>query len=72
MYVGRYNYEDLRKAAIDDPTPENLENLGRWFHEYGMDFWNGECCDADGYDLFPLYSEPDEYGDCVCVGYELR
>ena len=72
MYVGRYNYNELREAAIEDPTPENLENLGDWFQTYGMDFWNGECFDVDGYRLFPVYSEPDEYGDCERIGYELR
>lgn len=72
MYVGRYNYEELRDAAVKNPTPENLENLGEWFHNYGMEFWNGECFDVDGYDLIPVYSDPDENGDFVRIGYELR
>ena len=72
MYVGRYNYDELRRTAIENPTPENLENLGEWFCTYGMDFWNGESWDADGYRLFPTYSEPDVDRDCERVGYELR
>ena len=72
MNIDRYNYEDLRLAAIGNPSQENLSNLGEWFQQYGMASWNGKYWDADGYNLYPMYSEPDEYGDLIIVGYELR
>ena len=71
-YVGRYNYDELRKAAIEDPTPENLANLGEWFQDYGSSFWNGEYFDADGYRLYPVYSDPDDSGNSDLLGYDLR
>ena len=73
MYIGRYNYDELRKAAIENPTEENLAALGKWFELYGMDFWNGQYFDADGYELWPVYAEAEE--DAVQleqVGWELR
>ena len=72
MYVGRYDYDRLRKAAIDEPTPENLEHFAHWFNLYGMDFWNGECWDADGYGLYPIYEWDEENDVGNIVGYELK
>jgi len=72
VYVGRYNYDELRKAAIDNPTTENLEALGEWFNLYGMDFWNGESWDADGYELRPVYEWDDERDQGILIGYELK
>lgn len=66
----RYQYAELRAAAIAEPTSENLAALGEWFESYGMDNWNGEYYDADGYQLRPIYKEIEE--DIFEVtGYEL-
>lgn len=72
MYVGRYNYEDLRKAAIDDPIRENRMALGEWFQNYGMEFWNGTHFDADGFALIPIYEWDDETDTGTVIDYELR
>lgn len=68
----RYGYEEYRAAAIEDPSEENLANLGEWFQQYGMEFWNGECWDADGYELRPVYEWDEETGTGTICGYELR
>lgn len=70
--MNRYNYEELRNAAVKNPTADNLNALGEWFQNYGMTFWNGEYFDADGYRLYPVHTDPDEYGDVQIVGYEFR
>jgi hypothetical protein len=35
-FMGRYDYEDLRKQAIENPTFENLEALANWLETYDM------------------------------------
>lgn len=71
--MGRYDYDILKaRAERFDASEEDLKNLGDWFREYGMMFWNGECFDVEGRGLFPVFSEPDEDGDSFIVGYELR
>ena len=67
-----YEYEELRAAATaPGATHEQINALGEWLEQHGDRFWNGECYDADGYLLFPIYdeTEPDEYR---LTGYELR
>lgn len=72
MYIGKYNYDELRKEAINNPTAENINNLGEWFNMYGADFWNGECYDADGYEIRPVYKWDDESDTGEIIGYEMR
>lgn len=72
MYVGRYNYEELRKSVVDNPTQENRMALGEWFQNYGMEFWNGECFDADGFVLVPIYEWDEETDTGTVIDYELR
>lgn len=67
-----YDYEELRAAAFaPNATQEDVENLGDWFSQYGEAFWNGECYDADGYELWPVYDFSDE-DDPKLTGYEIR
>ena len=54
--IDQYTYQTLR-AAAEDGTEEAVAALGEWFLRYGTDYWNGECYDADGMELFPLYNE---------------
>ena len=75
--MNRYSYQELREAALSPAaTQENINALGEWFERYGHenpDFWNGEYWDADdGMRLFPVYTDPDEYGDSDIIGYEFR
>lgn len=67
--ISRYGFEDYRKAAIENPSEENLATLATWFRLYGDAYWNGEYWDADGYELRPVFDEND---DEIIVGYELR
>lgn len=70
--IGRYDYQELRAAAIEDRTPEALAALAKWCDLYG-DCWNGEGWDIDdGYTLFPVYGEPDEDGEVEVIGYDIR
>lgn len=63
-----YKYNELRKAAIENPTLENMDALGEWFEKYGQMYWNGEYYDADGYKIYPDYFV-DVNGDCTILGY---
>ena len=67
----RYAYTELRAAAIAEPNAENLAALGEWFDNYGMDSWNGEYYDADGYQLRPIYEEVAE-DEFERIGWELH
>lgn len=68
-----YSYDELRAKALSaDAEQIDIDTLGEWFEEYGRDSWNGEYYDADGYMVFPVYSEPDEFDDVTIIGYELR
>ena len=59
--VNRYSYEELKNAAIGHETAENLNALGEWFEQYGMDYWNGECFDVDSsHSLYPIHKCIDE------------
>lgn len=65
-----YNYEELRAKALEG-NQDDINALGEWFNEHGLDYWNGERFDADGFSLYPVYEEvgEDEY---ELKGYELR
>jgi len=69
--VSYYNYKDLRTAA-ESGNPDDLNALGEWFERFGMDYWNGECFNADnGVGLYRIYKEVAE-DEFEIIGYELR
>lgn len=73
MTFGRYEYAEARRAAIENPTAENLTALADWLDAYDPQAWNGEYYDlGDGKELRPIYGAPDEYGDVEVTGYEIR
>ena len=43
----RYDYQELREKAIENPTFENLEALADWLRNYDMNSWNGEFWNID-------------------------
>ena len=68
----RYDYEELRAKAINNPTFENLEALADWLRNYDMNSWNGEFWDIDdGQRLYPIYGDEDEDGDFPIVNYKI-
>ena len=68
----RYDYEELRAAAIDNPTFENMEALADWLRNYDGNSWNGEFWDiGDGLRLYPIYGDEDENGCFPTVNYEI-
>jgi len=69
--AGYYDYEELRTRAINGDQ-NAVNELGEWFSNYGMRYWNGECYDTDdGFRLYPIYEEVDE-NEYELRGYELR
>lgn len=66
----KYNYAELKEKAING-TEGDVNNLGEWFENYGLKFWNGEFYDADGLRLYPIFEDvgQDEFEP---VGYELK
>lgn len=54
--VGRYDYKELR-AKAESGSQEDINNLGRWFEDYGGRYWNGEFWDADGLKVYPIYKD---------------
>lgn len=71
MTFGRYEYAEERRAAIENPTAENLAALADWLDAYDPQAWNGEYYDIDGKRLTPIYGEEDEDGNFPIIGYEL-
>ena len=69
----KYNYQEIRDTAINNPTHENLERLYNWFSQYAdVRDWNGEGWDCgDGYSLRAIYKEIAE-DEWEIVGYELK
>ena len=62
-------YEELRQAA-ESGKSEDINALGRWFEREGREYWNGECYDADGMEIYPVYKLVDaETEDYEIVGY---
>lgn len=68
-----YSYEELvSKALSPAATQEDVNELGEWFQQHGMMYWNGECFTIDSKrDLYPIYKEVDE-DEFEVVGYEVR
>ena len=68
----RYDYQELREKAIENPTFENLEALADWLRNYDGNSWNGEFWDIDdGQRLYPIYGDEDENGCFPIVNYEI-
>lgn len=70
----RYDYQELRAKAIENPTFENLEALADWldYYDYNRKSWNGEFWDiGDGLRLYPIYGDEDENGCFPIVNYEI-
>ena len=68
----RYDYQELREKAINNPTFDNLKNLADWLSNYDMNSWNGEFWDIDdGQRLYPVYGDEDENGCFPIVNYEI-
>lgn len=58
----RYDYEELlMKAMAETATQNDIDQLGKWFEQYGDNFWNGEVFTIDeSHDLKPIYIEVNE------------
>lgn len=68
-----YSYEDLRdKAWARDATQIDVDTLGAWFEEYGDCYWNGECYNVDGMNLFPVYKHDEERDQDEITGYVFK
>ena len=68
-----YSYEELAaKALAPNAAQADIDELGEWFQQYGMMYWNGQCFNIDKtHDLYPVYEE-NEDGDIDIVCYEVR
>lgn len=66
-----YDYAELKKAVEAQPTQENINALGEWFADYGMDYWNGEYYDAGSFRVYPVFEEIEE-DEFELKGYEIR
>lgn len=75
VWAAQYDFPELLSAATaPDATQVDLNNLGKWFQHYGMEYWNGEYFDVDGKGtlcLYPINVEVDEDW-WYLAGYELR
>ena len=69
MTVNYYSYQELAEAALNDPTPDNLNALGEWFERYGYTAWNGEYFTVS--EDLRLYRVWDDDHENI-IGYELR
>lgn len=70
--VSYYEYEELRKKALNNGTQEDIDNLGEWFSKYGTIYWNGEYYNLDdGFKLYPVYKEKSD-DEFELVGYEIK
>ena len=67
-----YDYNQLFKKAIKEPTKENLSALGDWLEKYGDSCWNGECyLLEDGCSIRPVMEKISEEQHDIC-GWELE
>lgn len=64
-----YDYKELREKALNG-TQADVNALGDWFEKYGDRYWNGECYDADGFSLYPIYKEIAE-DEFELTGYRI-
>lgn len=74
MYINRYNYFELEKNALENPTQENLKTLADWFFRFGYnDYWNGECFEIDrDHNLYPICEFDNETEMYKIVEWEVR
>lgn len=71
MDLEYYRYKEIKDAAINNPTYENLERLANWLDRYD-NCWNGEEWNIDNeYHLKPIYKQMDE-DEWEVVDYELN
>ena len=67
------DYDLLRRRVIANPTSiRNMTDLALWFELFGIDFWNGEYWDADGYSLRPIFEYDPITDQQNTIGYEWR
>lgn len=71
---GRYDYEEIRAAAIaPGATQDEINALGDWLEQYGGTAWNGEYFDADdGIRVYPVYDWDEENDVGILKGYEIK
>ena len=71
--IGRYDYADLRAAALaPSATQADLERLAIWLTRYDASAWNGEYYDIDeGLTLRPTYSRLSD-DEIIQTGWEVR
>ena len=71
--MSRYDYEELKnKALAQNAVQEDIDALGKWFEQYGVEYWNGEYYEIDSNNrLLPMYKQIDE-DEFEIVGYEIR
>ena len=67
----QFEYDDLIAAVKKNPTQENIDNLGDWFHQYGDCYWNGEFYNADDLELWPVEDYDYELDQGEIIGYRL-
>lgn len=68
----RYDYEELKNKALKTNNQEDINALGEWFENYGMEFWNGEYYEIDSNNsIYPIYKEIDE-DEFIITGYKIR
>lgn len=68
MSVNMFNYRELLEAALNDPTPDNLNALGEWYEKYGEQYREGKCYIIDeDHRLYRIYNRTMDI-----IGYELQ
>ena len=79
--MGRYDFEELCRRAIETESAEDMAAMGAWFRRYGERYWNGECYNASlpeeptgTRNLYPVYVEEEDdsgqyTGDFILTGW---
>lgn len=67
--AGRYDYKELREKLNGTYTQKDVNALGDWFEQYGLDYWNGDYYDADGFHLYPVYNDD---GSAEYIALDMR
>lgn len=56
-----YDYEELKRKALESESEEDINSLGEWFLNYGDNQWNGHYYEIDNNNiLYPVYNEIEE------------
>ena len=61
--VNGYYYLKYIDAVRENPTAENLENLGNWFEQFGGRYWNGSAYYIGDNDFLRPVLNPVEFDD---------